>query len=492
MRLQNTNGLIQWNLPAAFAAISAFFLSWFPSGTAVESPAPVDSSNREVSSTAPFVPTLGDIVSYPTGIWEDPFKHRSLALEQFEKPKTGTDTPESYQSVLKRFKEASEQPLLVMPVIVLGKQSGTDATDRIQYRHAVENALSLQGFSMDFEDRMSYIRIEDYKVIKKVENNRHEIPVEAILPIKLYANGGDSILVMWIDNRLLGNRPLFAIERLIEKTLEWSEDEEKQEFNKIDVAIIGPSYSGELEEFYEESEVGDDTYDGWLKNGRTTIYSPSATATKTTEYSFTDIKFVRTIGDNAALIGRLADELKCRWLLGKKTVLFVENGVSSPDDLLEQFVKSANGNNKDETIAEDNPGKQVEEQTEAESTTEIDDECYRPDTDNNKISVIPFLTGLSKNHGGISDVRDYFARQIQDVDSGATITRVPNEDTALVGIFANETEDKLEIIKAARRLYPAATFFTIDMDARFTELENLAFTRNLLVASHFGLSLQIP
>lgn len=58
---------------------------------------------------------------------------------------------------------------------------------------------------------------------------------------------------------------------------------------------------------------------------------------------------------------------------------------------------------------------------------------------------------------------------------------------AAVGVFVTEEYDTLMILEAVRPQFPGALFFTTDIDARYLHARHAPFTRNLIVASHFGL-----
>ena len=58
-----------------------------------------------------------------------------------------------------------------------------------------------------------------------------------------------------------------------------------------------------------------------------------------------------------------------------------------------------------------------------------------------------------------------------------------------IGITGHDAYDKLLILQALRLQFPGVLFFTTDLDARFLHLSEIKWTRNLLVASPFGLQL---
>ncbi|MDR4480829.1 MAG: hypothetical protein R3B37_13930 [Nitrospira sp.] len=67
-------------------------------------------------------------------------------------------------------------------------------------------------------------------------------------------------------------------------------------------------------------------------------------------------------------------------------------------------------------------------------------------------------------------------------------TTAGGEFTA-IGVLGSDVYDKLMILQALRSDFPHALFFTTDLDARLTHPSQLQWTRNLVIASHFGLEL---
>lgn len=58
-----------------------------------------------------------------------------------------------------------------------------------------------------------------------------------------------------------------------------------------------------------------------------------------------------------------------------------------------------------------------------------------------------------------------------------------------IGVVGSDVYDKLLVLQAVRPYFPGATYFTTDLDARLLHRDQLPWTRNLIVASGFGLSL---
>jgi hypothetical protein len=59
-----------------------------------------------------------------------------------------------------------------------------------------------------------------------------------------------------------------------------------------------------------------------------------------------------------------------------------------------------------------------------------------------------------------------------------------------IGVVGSDVYDKLLVLQALRSAFPRYIFFTTDLDARLTDAQNLAWTRELVVGSSLGLSLR--
>ena len=64
------------------------------------------------------------------------------------------------------------------------------------------------------------------------------------------------------------------------------------------------------------------------------------------------------------------------------------------------------------------------------------------------------------------------------------------EEFRAIGVLGSDVYDKLLILQALRPTFPRAIFFTTDLNARLAYPAQWLSTRNLIIASHFGLELQ--
>jgi hypothetical protein len=89
--------------------------------------------------------------------------------------------------------------------------------------------------------------------------------------------------------------------------------------------------------------------------------------------------------------------------------------------------------------------------------------------------------GLQERPEGTSQL-DYvraLTARIQDEGEGAKA----------IGILGSDPYDALLILKALRPAFPYAVFFTVDLDARHLHASEYQWTRNMVIASPFGLQL---
>lgn len=74
----------------------------------------------------------------------------------------------------------------------------------------------------------------------------------------------------------------------------------------------------------------------------------------------------------------------------------------------------------------------------------------------------------------------------------ALVNRIQEEGEGAraIGIFGTDPYDSLLIIRALRPAFPYAIFFTVDLDARHLHPSEYNWTRNMVIASPFGLQLE--
>ena len=85
---------------------------------------------------------------------------------------------------------------------------------------------------------------------------------------------------------------------------------------------------------------------------------------------------------------------------------------------------------------------------------------------------------------------DYLSRLAGDLAAmDAAERREGRAGVRAIGVLGNDVYDRLLVLEALRRRFPEAIFFTTDLDARMMGADVTEWTRNLVVASAYGLTL---
>jgi len=491
----NLNQLLtSLSIPATAAAVLAIIFSFLPSENKSDPKNDAKPSSNGNADTDPWLPKHEGLVSFPTNLWEDPFRHLNEAKKAPPNPSPSTGdaaiSENHYLRIFTRLLSSEQDRLLILPVILVGDNGERGVANRTKDRHAVEYALTIEGFRQEFPDRMSFASTT-------VTLTRAQVPIEVQLPIpiklyKLQKNDGQaaensgrvSCVILWINREWLGDKPLEVIRQIVENAVFGEKVPLK---GQSQVSVIGPNYSEDLRKIVDNVETTDhgSELQKWCAEKRFRLFSHSATFYKrdelkklkfhgSPETNSTDVFVINTIGTNAQLINALIAELNKRWLLRGKSLIFVESGATSPADLRKAFHFKKNAENE-----KLNRFREVQDQEAKKDQKE-------------KFIEVPFMRGIGGADGKLSTndvnaVTDYLVRTME----GQISDQTEREHIKAVGVFANSAEDKLAILRVAKPMFPNATFFTVDMDARYSETANLPFTRNLLVVSHFGLEIKM-
>jgi hypothetical protein len=78
---------------------------------------------------------------------------------------------------------------------------------------------------------------------------------------------------------------------------------------------------------------------------------------------------------------------------------------------------------------------------------------------------------------------DYAERLVEQIHREGDANQIK-----AVGVLGGDLYDKLILLRSLRSSFPGALFFTTDLDARMWHPKHLPFTRNLIVASAYGVS----
>ncbi|SER28222.1 hypothetical protein SAMN05421690_101645 [Nitrosomonas sp. Nm51] len=356
------------------------------------------------------------------------------------------------------------------------------------------------------------------------------------------------ILVLWLDNDVFSrtDMPLNLLGRLI-NGITPGEDTEKPAV-KPNFSIIGPQSSNVLKKMFNElQKIAEICSSAPEKNIcrnhnyhdllTTLIFSPFATKNVEVEinggdrnsagfsltgeanYDFKWLKdrVIRTISTNERLAKTLVCELALRGVSFDSAMGGVENAENKCP--LSVFSRSQVKEKKEhivligewDTVYSRSLTESVKEQIKkysddqgsidewvhsfnylrgidgisAEQATSIQTN-RKEDSQKADLSRRQSLKQLRRPTG--SNQYDYLRRLVEHLEY-LEKTKAKEGGIKAIGVLGSDPYDKLLILQALHKRFPRAVFFTTDLDARFLHPAELPWTRNLVVASSYGLKL---
>ncbi|QDS94748.1 hypothetical protein FF011L_35290 [Roseimaritima multifibrata] len=478
---------------AAVTLLSLFGIAAVPQAE----PAKVDDKEPKLPATVTEYPAVDGSISYSSDMWDDPFRNADFAInevEQINKPSKIRDTINS--------KLGDNGKIMHLVVSVPQGKTASEIEERSRRRHSLELALANHGFAMPFANRMTFRKAKvkyyfETPEVKSVESeNRISYCRDLAVPTKLYRHIDQKhfILVTWILESDLGRRPLDTIRQILKDVA--PKKVEHQELASL--GILGPYWSNTLADILveaksysemtdedsagtpdsesdDENDVGcsstvdeedsdrvtSDFYANWCQGMMLCNYACTASDESIgltrgqTEIKIggSKLRLFHTIGSDERLIQAIQHELEIRgvWPSSKRSgrmVLFAEqSSLRYVKDLRSQFSTSGGHNPV----------------------------------------FIPYLRGIADRHHDRSSVQDYLDRSMSRLALRRDTESERSEPVKLIGILGSNWDDKNLILEKAREAFPVATFFTLELDARYSRPDVVQHGRNLIIASHYGL-----
>ena len=347
------------------------------------------------------------------------------------------------------------------------------------------------------------------------------------------------VLVCWIDERQLGVRPLATIAQILDQSLSPDSKEDKNNQIHAHVRILGPSTSDVLLDMAYENDnpncfskkptaqntaalnasgkakslpcgyLGDRKY--LVDNVR--IYSPMATIahqylrntdppnTEGALTAFTDgtetasgVIVFRTIGTDVHLAEVIKHELQLRdaWPPDGANnndchvVLIAERDTQYGRAIIDNY-SAIFGTNPDGSISLTTVAylRGLDGETHNQkANAEASNDKQRHELDHGGRPVYDTIEPEGKSQ---YDYLDRLKRHLTEVDQ--QLRDSGKRGITAIGVVGSDVFDKLLILRAIRKNFPNSHFFTTDLDANFWRKTEYPTTRNLIVASHFGLTL---
>lgn len=451
-------------------------------------------------------------------LWQDPFgavarareeagKHKPAQAKALDQQRTG-----QLLADMKNRTGTQKLKVEVLAVMLPGGSYSEDIESRRRIRYAVLAGLNASRLVPFDAEHLGYFFPT---AIDKPDSTLPEIvPFELFEPVNQKGSGpAPWVLVMWVDSIVFKTKPLYKLRELARKF----------EHLPLGWRVLGPPRSDGLRDMVNEAESSGATP---LPDAPTLhIYSAIATApsrrlfpklrpgdTLHNFFAGHKVNLVRTIGDDDQLANAMIDELALRglhadtrknkrddtcelWHIGPKTPSHIaiisewdtlygrtlrREFETSPDEpgfctYRASYVRGLDGQlpaagGADAAAAKAGPAK---------FGTEDKNDSRQRDG-----SYIEIAEGQSQ-----FDYLRRLAKHLTEVDRNVQRSSPDGMGLRAIGVLGSDVHDKLLVLQALQPEFPNAIFFTTDMDARFLHPREKAWTRNLIIASHFNLRL---
>lgn len=480
-------------------------------------------------------------------LWQDPFQavRQYTAFSSPQKNKVSTKYKCGVNETLKhslgelgcQIKEINSSTH-ALAVMVPGGAYAENHELRLRSRYALIAGLHASGYSPKDSEHIGYVDFTQNCTSKNEESagNKKFCGFPDYIPYEWFKLDGrkgidvnetgieslelsssdrkDYVLILWLDNDAFARNP-DIIEAFV--TLEESiQSNGGAGESKISFNIIGPQDSGTLEEIYVNfkriAETDQTASLQYLK--KTNIFSPFATASDaqllnneegTAEWL--KHRIIRTIPTQDKLANTLFCELALRGVTPSsfneencgKLSGFVggEKGVKHHIVLIGEM-DTFYSRKLTQSIVEKGGelGKDSYEFHTYSYLRGLDGITTRPanSQQENKTKISP--TSKQNNKETKAQLERPIGTSQLDylLQLAEQIKRLDKENSSAggikaIGITGNDPYDKLLILQALDKKFPGVLFFTNDLDARLFHPTEIATTRNLIVASPFGLKL---
>lgn len=466
-------------------------------------------------------------------LWQDPFEAVQIFVKA-AKSAEGRPPPDAELSeqIARRWK-ASEPNLVLLPVMVTGSQYAEGGEWRVRSRFAVLSGLERAGYVPEDSEHLGFCKISwpsgaslDGKEPIPVPQSTTNAPLILTVPFEWLVRYDPTkpdatrnyVLLLWLHEEIFADLPLTRLALLIQKWRPVPEGTNRP----ASVKIIGPWGSTTLREMFREGAARQIAGPGSTNSvsnilDHVTIYSPSATAA---DWRLVGTNtFARETGFRAEVIANLA---------GKAPGLGFVNATCTDDQLAGQLVEELRRRGVDLSEA----GHRVALISEwdtfygralPQSFTNAVARLTNHGAANAASAVWTFtyLRGLDgwltgKEVAGAKDGgRSLPLEQLERPEGTSQLDYIPRLAAALkakeqasirqsgqsllrlhtrgkldaIGLLGSDVYDKLLLLQSLRQRFPDVIFFTTDLDARLAHASQMPWSRNLIVASSFGLAL---
>ncbi len=468
----------------------------------------LDSSRPPEAMSGANVPS--DSQKVAARLWQDPFEAIQAVSEKGNPTKSGTNAPATSvaaSSLRNQLVARTNHGVVILGVMLEGTAFPADKETRRRLRYATEVALLNAEFGP--EDR-NHVGVQRLTVTNLAAAGECTVAFEWF-GATVRSSWPQSALVLWLREEDFARKPLPTLGEVLQQLGLSARPADAQFY------LIGPRSSDTLRAL-AEAEPGEFCQQ-LATNGCFRILSPEATVPDQLLF-----QSAMTNGPPAWAFSRPEMQRRCREVLG--TNIF-ENWIATDWQLAERLVgELANRGGRGPMAA----GEVVVVVSEADTfygrslptVIELVLQARQPQWPGSNLWRFSYLRGLEGiKPASVEKAADKPASSSPEVLVAAALEvkgersegeaqkdyalrlggLLEDQDTALrsqrgrilaVGLTGSDLYDKLVLLHALRRRLPEALFFTTDLDMRLCGPEEVRYTRNLLVASGYGVDPQPP
>jgi len=436
-------------------------------------------------------PTRAEGQLFEARLWQDPFD--VLRAAQASKAKF----PCANEALIPA--KGTKGRLLILPVFLPGTDYPEDVETRLRLRNAVVSALAVSGYipedggdircfstpwpvkpagTLDRVMPFEWYRFVSPETADKFPRDN----LSSLTHIDMKGNSPDRVAVIWVDERLFDEDRTGITPATLLK--QWAEPLNQKP--RVSIALLGPQFSDTLKSMLLEEDKNAGADQG-NRNNKIRIYSFSSTVEALRHpppcsLLTASFELVHVIGTDRELADSIAGELKLRGIdpaSPRSSIALVAEWDSYYSQSMFKVFSCAFGKSpRFFTYQQGIDGRLPRDRAEDASGAEKTDGASRGILPGGE----PLIATPVVQAFGRSQV-DYLQRLVDQM------RRSDKSPWAAIGVLGNDFYDKILVLEALKHEFPDAVFFTTDLDQRYLDPAEPRTTRNLLVASHFGLEL---
>lgn len=483
-------------------------------------------------------------------LWQDPFGAVSKARERSDKPVDAAGKDRARHSEMRfteelarRAGQAGEGGVFVVAVMLYGGPYAEQVESRRRMRYAVLAGLQSRGFYPSDNEHLGYFY--PYGGEGPAKGVPETIPFETFerkrRPMGLRDERSDDacekcrVVVLWLDSAPFSLQPLRNLAALAQRLAPAGANSKRGP--RVRWRVLGPATSDDLRALIEEAGAKDFNASGlqrfdfrFLSSGATArddtlleamhagaaapgnaVQSGKAGNDKPTVSSFLqqrNVELVRTIGTDDLLVSALKTELKRRGLTASTAECSREKWQSDPAGCPSAVAIISEGDTLygrglRHEFGLDNPHSEtgfdaerwsyfrgIDGRLPGDAAPQSFDSRGKKDSKPEATEQGWYGAYTERPEGtGQFDYLRRQAAQIRLANKRRMAEHGSMQGLRAIGVMGTDAYDKLLVLQATQPEVPQALYFTTDLDARLFHSRELEWTRNLIVASSFGLTL---